>query len=200
MSYNDGTINSNSKTVKILDNNIADNENKKIGEEGGKGNLCARGIRRNFGGKAMLPTAIAIGVLLVAGIVLGLYLFKVGPIYTGINSGATFIQHNVAAVVVGAGAALGLASLVGLAINYVMTTKKWYGDTKGADKLPLLQRFRIVVLKMDADPGSSKKDTILSTAALVAIALTITAVVLYATNTAHMQTAINSYMGNHAVA
>ncbi len=62
-------------------------------------------IRKNFGGKAKLPTVIAIGVLLVAGIVLGLYLGKVGPIYT-------FIHHHATVVAVGAGAALVL--VVGL--------------------------------------------------------------------------------------
>ena len=157
-----------------------------------------KGIQRNFGKRAKLPTGIAFGVLLVAGIVLGLYLGKVGPIHTGINSGTTFIHHNVTAVVVGAGAALGLAGLVGLAINYAMTTKKLHDTIKGDDGWSPLQRCEFVIFRIDE--GIPKKDKVLSTAALVAIALTITAVVLYATNTAHMQTAINSYMGNHAVA
>ena len=196
-------------TTSVLPNKIINhdlNSNSKYDSSSASSERwCARtvatvkkGIQRNFGKRAKLPTGIAFGVLLVAGIVLGLYLGKVGPIHTGINSGTTFIHHNVTAVVVGAGAALGLAGLVGLAINYAMTTKKLHDTIKGDDGWSPLQRCEFVIFRIDE--GIPKKDKVLSTAALVAIALTITAVVLYATNTAHMQTAINSYMGNHAVA
>ncbi len=95
---------------------VLENYEPSIQERDSKENWCSRkvrvakeGIQKTFEGKAKLPTEIAIGVLLMAGIVLGLFYFnKLGPV----NSGTTF-YHNAA---VGAGVVLGLTTFVCLAV------------------------------------------------------------------------------------